>query len=109
VEATLEQLAQLAPDRKLCIARELTKLHEEVLAGTAQELLAHFKAQPPRGEFVLLISPPTQNMLFENLSLTELVEMFQTDLHLTKTEAIKMAAQMRGIPKKEVYKHFFND
>jgi 16S rRNA (cytidine1402-2'-O)-methyltransferase len=109
VKATFEILALMAQGRKLCVARELTKLHEEVLSGTAQELLTHFKAQPPRGEFVLLISPPTQNMLFENLSLTELVEMFQKDLHLTKPEAIKMAAQMRGIPKKEVYKHFFND
>ncbi len=109
VEATFEQLAQLASHRKLCVARELTKMYEEILVGTAQELLTHFKAEPPRGEFVLIISPPTHSMLFENLSLTELVEMFQKDLRLTKTEAIKMAAQMRGTPKKEVYKHFFND
>ena len=109
VEATFEELAQMAPERKLCFARELTKLHEEVVIGTAQELLMHFKNHPPRGEFVLLISPPTERILFEDLSLAELVEMFQRDLQLGKTEAIKMAAQMRGVSKKEVYKKFAND
>ena len=109
IEATLEELTQMAPERKLCFARELTKLHEEVKVGTARELLTHFKDHPPRGEFVLLISPPLQRILFEDLSLAELVEMFQRDLQLGKTEAIKMAAQMRGVPKKEVYKKFVND
>jgi 16S rRNA (cytidine1402-2'-O)-methyltransferase len=39
-------------------ACELTKLFEEVRRGTAAELLAHYRAQPPRGEFTLVIGPP---------------------------------------------------
>jgi 16S rRNA (cytidine1402-2'-O)-methyltransferase len=109
IEETLEQMVQVCLKRQLCAARELTKLHEEVLVGTAQELLDHFRKTPPRGEFVLLISPPSKPLFFEDHSLVELVEMFEKDLHLSKMEAIKMAAQLRGVPKKEVYKEFVND
>ncbi len=106
IEATLKAAAKLAPERKLCVARELTKLHEECLLGTAKELLKHFETHPPRGEIVLLISPAEKKISFEELSLEELVAMLQKDLGLAKSEAIKMAAQMRHLPKRDVYKLF---
>jgi 16S rRNA (cytidine1402-2'-O)-methyltransferase len=109
IEETLSCIANIEPKRALCIARELTKLHEECLKGSAEELLTHFKAHPPRGEIVLLISAPRERLVYEHLSLEELVEMLQKDLKLSKADAIKMAAQMRQLPKREVYKHFTND
>jgi 16S rRNA (cytidine1402-2'-O)-methyltransferase len=42
-------------DRPVCVARELTKLHEELFRGTLAGALAHFEAQAPRGEFTLII------------------------------------------------------
>ena len=44
---------------RITIARELTKIHEEVISGTPQELLAHFAAHPDtvRGEFVVIVVP----------------------------------------------------
>ncbi len=109
IEETLKQIACIAPERKLSLARELTKIHEEILRGTSVELLEHFKKNPLRGELVLLISPSAKNIFLEHFSLQELVEMFQKDLQLTKTEAIKLAAQMRHLSKREVYKHFIQD
>lgn len=109
IEKTLSELLVLSPQRKLCVARELTKLHEECLLGTAAELLDHLQKHPPRGEIVLLISPAEEKISFEHLSLEELVEMLQKDLHLSKSDAIKTAAQMRHLPKREVYKLFTND
>ena len=54
---TLEQLAQACgPDRKASVSREITKLHEETIRGSLQELIAHFSAKAPRGEFVLVVS-----------------------------------------------------
>ncbi len=108
IEATLTVLAKLCPERKLCIARELTKLHEECLFGGAEHLLSLFKVKRPRGEIVLLISPGQEKTSYENLSLQELVAMLQQDLHLSKKDAIKMAAQMHKLPKREVYKLFNN-
>jgi len=55
---TLSDLAHLFGERPMAAACELTKLFEEVRRGTPSELLAHFRAQQPRGEFTLVIGPP---------------------------------------------------
>ena len=109
IQETLTTIAKLSPQRKLCIARELTKLYEECLTSNVEDLITHFQEKPPRGEMVLLISPIEEKTAYENLSLQELVEMLQSQLHLSKQDAIKMAAQMRHLPKREVYKEFMND
>ncbi len=59
--ATLTELAASEPDRPVAVARELTKLHEEVWRGTMAEAVAAFGERPPRGEVVLVIggaAPP---------------------------------------------------
>ena len=55
---TLESLQKFAPAKKITIARELTKLHEQVISGTAEELLTYFETNPDkvRGEFVVVVS-----------------------------------------------------
>jgi len=57
IEGLLRQLTQIFPDRQCVIAKELTKLHEQFLSGTADELLLRFDADKAltRGEFVVLI------------------------------------------------------
>ncbi len=55
VRKSLALIAEALPDRHLTVARELTKLHEQVLRGTAAEVLATLN-DPPRGEFTLVIS-----------------------------------------------------
>jgi 16S rRNA (cytidine1402-2'-O)-methyltransferase len=52
---TLEVLAQHAPEREICVARELTKTFEEYRRGKAAEVLAHYVAHPPKGEIVLVV------------------------------------------------------
>ncbi|MBS7785995.1 16S rRNA (cytidine(1402)-2'-O)-methyltransferase [Flavobacterium sp. CYK-55] len=54
---TLAEVVQyFGPDRLLCVSRELSKLHEENLRGTAQEVLKHFEAKPPKGEIVMCVA-----------------------------------------------------
>lgn len=47
----------LTEERKICVAREITKLHEEIVIGTSAELLAHYEEHPDRvrGEFVVVV------------------------------------------------------
>jgi 16S rRNA (cytidine1402-2'-O)-methyltransferase len=52
----LEDAVAEIPQTRLCLARELTKKFEEYRRGTAVELLAHFQAHEPRGEFCLVIA-----------------------------------------------------
>ena len=57
VAATLAVLAALDPDRQVAVCRELTKIHEDVVRGTASELAARYASEPPRGEVVLVVGP----------------------------------------------------
>jgi 16S rRNA (cytidine1402-2'-O)-methyltransferase len=57
VAASLAVLAELDPGRRVAVCRELTKIHEEVVRGTAAELAERYGAEPPRGEVVLVIGP----------------------------------------------------
>ena len=57
VAASLEVLAAVDPDRPVAVCRELTKVHEEVVRGTAAELAARYASEPPRGEVVLVVGP----------------------------------------------------
>jgi len=55
---TLETLIKFCPDKKVCVARELTKIYEEFKTGSAEELLAFFNEnkEKQKGEFVVLVS-----------------------------------------------------
>lgn len=55
VKALEEIVAFLGAEREVCVAREISKLFEEFRRGTAQEVLAHFRQTPPKGEIVLLV------------------------------------------------------
>ena len=52
---SLAVLAEIAPAKSICVARELTKKFEEYRRGTPAELLAHYEAHPPKGEITLVI------------------------------------------------------
>jgi 16S rRNA (cytidine1402-2'-O)-methyltransferase len=60
VPASLSVLASVDPARQVAVARELTKVHEEVVRGTAEELAARYADEPPRGEVVLVVAPPAE-------------------------------------------------
>jgi 16S rRNA (cytidine1402-2'-O)-methyltransferase len=55
VASSLAVLAQLDPERPVALARELTKVHEEVVRGTASELAKRYGGEAPRGEVVLVV------------------------------------------------------
>ena len=55
VGASLAALAEVDPERPVAVCRELTKLHEEVVRGTAESLAARYADEAPRGEVVLVI------------------------------------------------------
>ena len=59
IKKTLKYIDAACPEKLLCMCRELTKIHEEVLRGKASELMARFAEKPPKGEMVLLFSSKT--------------------------------------------------
>lgn len=54
---TLAQIAEyFGEDRQVSVSREITKLHEETVRGTAAEVLAHYEKKPPKGEIVIIVA-----------------------------------------------------
>lgn len=106
--STLKDLAEILENRKIVLARELTKIHEEFIFGTANELLE--KIENPKGEFVILVeksnTQETNNSDFlNNLSLEEHYNYYQKQ-GLSKNEIIKKIAKDRNVQKNEIYKEF---
>ncbi len=91
-------------DRRAAVARELTKMHEEVIRGTLSELAAHFSDASPRGEFVLVIDRSgDEERRPAGVDLNERVRELE-DSGLDPKAALKAAAKEFGIGKSEAYR-----
>ncbi|MBK9170296.1 MAG: 16S rRNA (cytidine(1402)-2'-O)-methyltransferase [Bryobacterales bacterium] len=103
----LADLERLMPRRPVVVARELTKLHEEFLRGTASEVRAALEARPTvRGEITLLVGPgPVETA--DPRPVAEAVAALVA-AGTPPAEAVKMIARERGLPKREVYREFLN-
>ncbi|WP_263377510.1 16S rRNA (cytidine(1402)-2'-O)-methyltransferase [Granulicella paludicola] len=101
-------VATFGPLQRITLARELTKLHEEFLRGTAAELLATLSARPSvRGEMVLLIDGIlTTETSEKGLSLADEVQALIKTQNLSEKDALKQVAKNRGIGKSEAYREF---
>jgi 16S rRNA (cytidine1402-2'-O)-methyltransferase len=54
---TLQQFSEVfGPERQVSCCREISKVHEESVRGTLQEVIAHFTEHEPRGEFVIVLA-----------------------------------------------------
>lgn len=109
IKAMLKDLREILGNRRVVIARELTKIHEEVKRGTMDELTEYFRQNTPRGEFVVLVEGAssenrTQEMKneWQDLSIKEHI-LFYIEEGLDKKEAVKKVSKDRNIPKREVY------
>lgn len=91
-------LFSLLGDRKVYVARELTKIHECVTETT----LADFQCEA-KGEIVLIIENATADNPLNELSVAEHIRHY-LDLGETKKDAVKKVASDRGVPKDEIYK-----
>ena len=98
---SLEMAAEVFGDRELAVAREITKVYEECVNGTAQELLAHFAAKEHKGEIVLIVSPPPEDIKTAGLDIEKLLKK-QMKKETLKT-AVKNIVEAYGLNKNEVY------
>ncbi len=104
--ALLEDLAGLAGhERQAFVARELTKLHEELRAGTLDELAAHFTAQEPRGEFTVVLKGTDAAAQAPDRS-AEAAELAARWLGegTSRRDVVERLISMLGIPRNEAYR-----
>ncbi len=104
LRATLADMLRVFGDRQISLARELTKIHEEVRRTTLGEAVEYYAANAPRGEFVLLITGAAPKVV-ERLTLEQAVAIAKDYARegLSLSEAAKRAASETGYRKSELY------
>jgi len=107
VEECIADAREILGDRSACLAREVTKLHEEFRRGKLSELTASLEARPARGEITLLIGPEDPAEARANLdstqSLSERVDELIRQAKLDRRDALKLAAKERGLTRRAAY------
>ena len=98
---TLAAAAEFFRGRELAVAREMTKMFEECVNGGTEELIAHFTQNPPKGEIVLKVAPPTAENK-ENIDLNSVLKKLMKNMPLKS--AVNEAVKTYGLNKNEVYR-----
>lgn len=108
IEKTLEAMREAWGDRRICLARELTKRYEEFARGTIGECIAHLEEHSPQGEYVIAVEGASVEELaahgawWDALSLEEHVARYEEQGDNRK-DAMKKTAADRGVSKRDVY------
>ena len=110
VEALADVVAVMGAEQRVVLARELTKLHEEFVRGTAAEVLAELRKRPSvRGEMVLLLAGGglgKQESAVGAATLAEEVAGLMRAEGMSEMDALKRVAKARGMGKSEAYREW---
>ena len=98
---TLADAGAVLGDRRACVGRELTKLYEEARRGKLSEVAAHYTANPPRGECVLVVEGQTHARAFETTDIDALLVKALASMKLR--DAAKAVAAQTGQPASQLY------
>ncbi|MGB4191475.1 MAG: 16S rRNA (cytidine(1402)-2'-O)-methyltransferase [Rickettsiales bacterium] len=101
---TLEVIEDYFANRKVAIVREITKIYEEVVKGSAVQVAQYFNNHPDklRGEIVLIIDSPTED---ETMSEAEMVKQLEKlMLEMSLKDAVEIISTQHKISKKQIYK-----
>ncbi|HAG49995.1 MAG: 16S rRNA (cytidine(1402)-2'-O)-methyltransferase [Deltaproteobacteria bacterium GWC2_42_51] len=101
---TLTDIHTTLGDVDMVIAREITKLHEEIIRGKVSAVLNDLRKREIKGEVTILLNPRSLEAEKQEISLTDEIKKLQKELGLPIKEIAKIIAEQRGIPKREVYK-----
>jgi 16S rRNA (cytidine1402-2'-O)-methyltransferase len=106
--ATLKDAYEILGERDVVVARELTKIHEEIRRGRLSELSEHYEREEPRGEIVVLIDRNVISAAKPQSSIAALVDQFEQD-GLDQRAALKKAARELGISRAEAYRKLISE
>lgn len=105
---TLGVAKKIFANRDFAVAREITKIHEECKTGTADDVIAYFEKNPPKGEIVFMVAPPTENLAptvdvekilrskMKNMLLKTAVKEVVTEYKLNKNDVYKLAVKIKN-------------
>ncbi len=98
---TLNVVKEIFIGREVAVAREITKIYEECISGSAEDLISHFSDKEPKGEMVMMISPPTDN---DNVNTIDLKALIRQELSQNSLKtAVKNIVSKYNLNKNDVY------
>jgi 16S rRNA (cytidine1402-2'-O)-methyltransferase len=110
---TIADAVAILGDRPACLAREVTKVHEEFRRGRLTELFQSLEEHPAKGEITLLIGPADKSAPGVNVdtaqSLAARVDELMHQAKLDRKEALKLAAKERGMSKRDAYRQLLDE
>ena len=103
--STLSDIDEILDSREVTVAREMTKVHEQLVTGTAAELASLFRSRRPKGEAVVVVEKSSPETGAVSVSDRELDLRFEglVDQGLSRKDAIKQLARELASPKRELY------
>ena len=109
LKRTLADILAILGDREAAACRELTKKYEEVIRGRVSDLIAHFEAVEPKGEFVVVVSGAEDEPAaeYDTTAVEAVLDMIAEGAD--KKEAIRKVAKDRNMPKRELYNALLDD
>lgn len=96
----LSTLGEHMPGREVAVVREISKVYEEVQRGSYADIIAHFTQTPPRGEIVVVLSPPESD---NTVDCDALDQMILSHNHTPVRELSQLLAQHFKQPKRAMY------
>lgn len=112
LKEALKDLHLILGNRRIVLARELTKKFEEFLRGTIEEAIEWVESNEVRGEFVVVVEGNTSGEVEEedntwtSMTIVEHINHIIEETNVSSKEAIKEVAKLRGLPKRDVYNEF---
>jgi 16S rRNA (cytidine1402-2'-O)-methyltransferase len=114
IKDCLNDAREVLGDRHAALARELTKVHEEIIRGRLSEIAARISEREPKGEYVLIIAPrpasepPEVTEAGEEKTIIDQVRALMASEGLDQMAALKRVAKLRGLTKREAYRQLIN-
>jgi len=113
ISDTIADAVAILGDRPACLAREVTKLHEEFRRGRLTEIFQSLNENPAKGEMTMVIGPPEKGIAGVNVdtaqSLAARVDELMHQAKLDRKEALKLAAKERGMTKRDAYRQLLDE
>ena len=106
---TLNEMKEIFGDREVVVARELTKKFEEIIRGTVNEVLNRLAGREIKGEVVLLAEGRRGKPDLKHISAPDQINLVMKDFGITRMEAIKLVAELRGRSKSEIYRRYHHN
>lgn len=110
IKQTVRLMASVFGNRKLALVRELTKLYEQYIRGTADEVLSWVEENDVKGECCIIVEGTLDNLpadkaWWSELTIEEHMAVYEEEKSMPHKLALKQVAVDRNVPKREIYHH----